>query len=95
MLKYFLLLLCVFFLSLGLGGCASQQISKGAGGSDDKSLSSKKKAQGNQSVSKKQEEGDQQKASSHITDSSELAEDLPLSDSLNPNSFESSSASLT
>jgi hypothetical protein len=86
MLKYFLLLLCVFFLSLGLGGCASQQISKGAGGSDDKSLSSKKKAQGNQSVSKKQEEGDQQKASSHITDSSELAEDLPLSDSLNPNS---------
>jgi hypothetical protein len=86
MLKYFLLLLCVFFLSLGLGGCASQQISKGAGGSDDKSLSEKKKAQGNQSVSKKQEKGDLQKDSSHVTDSSEFSEDFPPSDSLNPNS---------
>jgi hypothetical protein len=86
MTKYFLLLLCVFFLSLGLGGCASQQISKGAGGSDDKSLSEKKKAQGNQSVSKKQEKGDLQKDSSHVTDSSEFSEDFPPSDSLNPNS---------
>jgi hypothetical protein len=81
MLKYFLLLLCVFFLSLGLGGCASQQISKGAGGSDDKSLSAKKKAQGNQSVSKKQGEDDLQKESSHVTDSSQVSEDLSPSDS--------------
>ena len=81
MLKYFPLWLCVFFLSLGLGGCASQQISRGAGGSDDKSLSAKKKAQGNQSVSKKQGEDDLHKESSHIKDSSQVSEDLSPSDS--------------